>query len=89
MNNIEFKRLLDELLADFIMMTLLIEIGKKTNLASHENSYVNNLCHFLGISKNRLSTLQKLVFESEIQILDKTESFNFDSFFNNFLTVQA
>ena len=81
MNNTEFKRLVDKQLADFIMMTLLIEIGKKINLTSHENSYVNNLCHFLGISKNRLSTLQKLVFESEIQIIDEPESFNFDSFF--------
>ena len=82
MNNIEFKKLVDEQLADFIMMTLLIEIGKKTNLSSNENSYVDNLCYFLGISKNRLKALQKLVFENEIQILDKTDSFNFDTFFS-------
>ena len=81
MNNIEFKKLVDKQLADFIMRTLLIEIGKKINLASHENSYVKNLCHFLGISKDRLSTLQKLVIENEIEIFDETDSFNFDSFF--------
>ena len=80
MNNLEFQKVVDEQLASFIMMTLLIEIGQKIDSTSDENSYVKNLCHLLGISKDRLNKLQTLVFDNDIQILDKATSFNFDTF---------
>ena len=82
MNNLEFQKVVDEQLASFIMMTLLIEIGQKIDFTSDENSYVKNLCHLLGISKDRLNKLQTLVFDNDIQILDKATSFNFDTFFS-------
>ena len=72
MNNLEFQKVVDEQLASFIMMTLLIEIGQKIDFTSDENSYVKNLCHLLGISKDRLNKLQTLVFDNDIQILDKS-----------------
>lgn len=81
MNDQEFKDCIDAQLADFIMMTLLVEIGKNTDLSNGKENFLITLCSLLSIDRKRLNELQKLACEGFIDVQNKDHFINFESFF--------
>ncbi len=82
MNDQELKKDVDKQLADFIVMTLLVEIGRNTDISPENKNLLNNLCNFLNFNRERLSDLQKLAFEGDIQTQNKNNVPNFEMFFS-------
>lgn len=72
---------IDESLADFILMSILIESGGSNNLKNEDKIYINNLLVGLNIEKSRFSKLrQKVSILNDKLAVD--QELNLESFFH-------